>query len=309
MESVCKVNFYAPDGVADERLKFAVIAARFEDKWIFCRHKDRNTWEIPGGHRETGEDIAQTARRELMEETGATEAKITPVAVYGVDRNGTETCGMLFFAAVNKLAPLDPAFEIGEIGLFDALPDALTYPAIQPSLYHCIQGWLNMQTNAGELWDIYDANRNPTGRVHRRGDFLKDGDYHLVVHVWLENEKGQLLLTQRTPNKGFPNMWETTGGSALAGEDSLTAALREVHEETGLCPHAENLFLLFSLKRSDSFVDVWLAKEDFDLSRVILQPNETCGKMYVTPHQLQVLAEENKLVPYPYLQDLLAKIC
>ena len=88
MESVCKVNFYAPDGVADERLKFAVIAARYEDKWIFCRHKDRNTWEIPGGHREAGEDIAQTARRELLEETGATEAKITPVAVYGVDRNG-----------------------------------------------------------------------------------------------------------------------------------------------------------------------------------------------------------------------------
>ncbi|MDF2473300.1 MAG: hydrolase [Anaerocolumna sp.] len=65
------VSFYNENEIQDELLKFAVIAARYQEKWIFCRHKERVTWEIPGGHREVGEDILDTARRELYEETGA----------------------------------------------------------------------------------------------------------------------------------------------------------------------------------------------------------------------------------------------
>ena len=77
-----KVTFYKPDKTADEKLKFAVIAARYQDKWVFCRHKQRTTWEIPGGHRDPDEVIEETARRELAEETGAVDADIHTVAVY-----------------------------------------------------------------------------------------------------------------------------------------------------------------------------------------------------------------------------------
>ena len=78
-----------------------------------------------------------------------------------------------------------------------------------------------------ELWDIYDSDRNPTGRVEPRGS-LVIGDYHLVVHIWLMNEKGEILVTQRAQNKPWGLFWETTGGSVLAGETSLQAAVREV---------------------------------------------------------------------------------
>ena len=60
-----KITFYQPASIADGLLKYAVIVARYKDKWVFGRHKQRDTWEIPGGHREPGETIEQTALREL----------------------------------------------------------------------------------------------------------------------------------------------------------------------------------------------------------------------------------------------------
>lgn len=129
-----RVIFKNPGEVADELLAFAVIMARMDGRWIFCRHKKRTTWEIPGGHRELGETIADTARRELWEETGADKAELHPLCVYGVDRDGGISYGMLFFAQVLSIGEIPPGSEIGEIRLFDSLPEDLTYPEIQPAL-------------------------------------------------------------------------------------------------------------------------------------------------------------------------------
>ena len=77
-----EVQFY--DNVPDEHLRFAVIISKAEGKWVFCKHRERTTWEVPGGRREPGEDILETAKRELQEETGATDFVIRPVCVYSV---------------------------------------------------------------------------------------------------------------------------------------------------------------------------------------------------------------------------------
>ena len=79
-----------------------------------------------------------------------------------------------------------------------------------------------------ELWDILDKEGNPTGRRHKRGTTLGKDEYHLTVYVWIRNDKGEYLISKRAPNKTSSNLWECTGGNAIAGQDSLTTALKEV---------------------------------------------------------------------------------
>lgn len=128
-----KVNFYK--SIDDELLKFAVIIAKTDGKWVFCKHKSRNTYEIPGGHRESGETILETARRELYEETGAIDFEITPVCVYSViaedNFDGTETFGMLYYANIKTLEN-ELHSEIEKIVLSEQPPDTWTYPHIHP---------------------------------------------------------------------------------------------------------------------------------------------------------------------------------
>ena len=134
------VKFF--DNADDSLLKFAVIMARYGDGWLFCRHKLRSTWEIPGGHREPGEAIDDTARRELFEETGAVRFELRRIGAYGVCSGDEITYGMLYFADVQTLGELPPEMEIGEVTVSYRLPENLTYPLIQPALYEKTQEFL-----------------------------------------------------------------------------------------------------------------------------------------------------------------------
>ena len=159
-----------------------------------------------------------------------------------------------------------------------------------------------------ELWDVYDAHRNKTGRIHRRGDDLAPGDYHLVVHVWIRNPQGQFLMTRRSPNKGFPLLWETTGGSALAGDDSLTAALREAKEETGLILAPEKGRIIHQLFGQDYHTDVWLFSADFTLEEVTLQEGETCDKRLSARQEILEGIVDGTIVPYSYAKEWMENI-
>ncbi|SFU73417.1 NUDIX hydrolase [Butyrivibrio sp. INlla21] len=132
-----QVNFY--DSVDDDLLKFAVIIAKADGKWVFCKHKERETYEIAGGHRESGESILETAKRELNEETGAKDFSIKPVCVYSVigknrvNDTGEEMYGMLYFAQITNFEE-ELHCEMEKVVLFDELPTEWTYPLIQPKL-------------------------------------------------------------------------------------------------------------------------------------------------------------------------------
>lgn len=129
------VRFY--DNVDDSLLKFAVIISKYGNKFVYCKHKERDTFEVPGGHREYGESINDTASRELKEETGAIDFVIKPVCIYSVTSNeyfnGEETFGKLYYAEIKSFEN-ELHSEIEKIIFTDKMPDNLTYPDIQPVL-------------------------------------------------------------------------------------------------------------------------------------------------------------------------------
>jgi len=129
-----KIEFYEIGKIDDEELTFAVISTIYQGKWIYVRHKERKSWEIPGGHREIGETINNTAKRELFEETGAKEFTLKPVCDYSMNDSNGKLFGRLFFCEISEMSIL-PISEIEEVKLFDELPKNLTYPNIQPYLY------------------------------------------------------------------------------------------------------------------------------------------------------------------------------
>ena len=165
--------------------------------------------------------------------------------------------------------------------------------------------WRNRMCEPDELWDVYDAQGRLTGKTHLRAVPLRPDEYHLCVHVWTVNSKGEFLLTKRSENKSMPGLWESTGGSVTAGEDSFTAALREVREETGLElePSAGQFLVRYS---GVSFhCDVWLFRQDFDLSKLRLLEGETCAAMAADKAGILELLEKDEFVRYEYVEDFI----
>ncbi|HEX2946933.1 MAG TPA: GNAT family N-acetyltransferase [Clostridia bacterium] len=136
-----EICFYGFEEIDNDKLKFAVVCASLKGRWIFGRHRERSTWETPGGHREPNEDIAEAAKRELYEESGAVGCTLEPVCIYSVTFDGKTDYGALFYADVKEIGPL-PESEIGEVRLFKKLPAELTYPEIFSVLFRKVADYL-----------------------------------------------------------------------------------------------------------------------------------------------------------------------
>jgi len=153
------------------------------------------------------------------------------------------------------------------------------------------------EINLVEFWDILDKNGNATGRIHERGKPMRKDDYHLTVNVWIENDNGEYLISQRSSNKSFPNVWECTGGNAVCGDDSLTTALKEVKEELGIILEPRNgRVIKHRLRRCDAcnhcLADVWLFRQNVDLATVTLAPDETSGVMWASSNEIDRMIDE-----------------
>ena len=163
-----------------------------------------------------------------------------------------------------------------------------------------------------EKWDILNSDGEPTGKTTLRGRCnLKPGEYHLVVHIWVVSDRGKFLIQRRSDNKKLmPGEWAATGGAAISGEDSYTAANRELYEELGIPSNKHTLKKLVRIKRRNSLLDIWFINTDIDLSRLRLQKNEVAEAKWISRDEFKVMIENGEFHNYgkEYFDTVFEKI-
>ncbi len=146
-----------------------------------------------------------------------------------------------------------------------------------------------------ELNDIYDENRNLTGRVHRRGSPWKPGEYGLVVCVWVYDGRGHILLTRRAKGKSFAGTWENSGGAAKAGETSRQAIARELFEETGIRAEEDEFELLDSDRDKNTIYDFYGLQRSVAIRDIVLLPGETDGVQWASFGKIHWMISTGKI--------------
>jgi len=160
-----------------------------------------------------------------------------------------------------------------------------------------------------EIWDLYDKNKNKLNKTVKRGDKLKFGEYHLVVNIWIKNDQNEFLITQRSINKSHPLMWECTGGSAIKGETSIDAAIREVKEELGITLSKDNATFIGNTTRyypnCPDILDVWLFKTNISIKEIKIQKEEVNDVMWATKENIIKLYDEGKFEANAYIENVI----
>lgn len=151
-----------------------------------------------------------------------------------------------------------------------------------------------------ELWDIYDKNRNKTGKTMIRGQQYKDDSYHLVVHVCIFNGEGKMLIQQRQPFKeGWPDLWDiTVGGSAVSGESSEKAAEREVLEEIGYNINLKGIRPSLTVNFDNGFDDIYLVNKEIDINKLSLQYEEVQDVKWADKKEIMTMIDNKSFIPY-----------
>jgi 8-oxo-dGTP diphosphatase len=155
-----------------------------------------------------------------------------------------------------------------------------------------------------EIWDIRDKNGDKIGRTMARGDQLNPGDYHLVVHIWIKDDMGRFLIQQRSPHVTDPGIWAPTCGSAIQGEESQEAAIREMREELGLQILPDEMERVTRLVGPDIMVganvllDIWQINKYVPIEEIHFVDGEVSEVKWATKSEIEDLMAEDVFPQY-----------
>lgn len=143
--------------------------------------------------------------------------------------------------------------------------------------------------------DVYDENRQLTGKLHQRGTHWGPGEYGVVVCVWVYDGRGHLLLTRRAKGKSFAGTWENSGGAVQAGETSREAIARELFEETGIKAAPEEFEFLDTDTDRNMYYDHYCLKRQVQLKDIVLLPGETDDVMWASFGKIHWMIRTGKM--------------
>lgn len=151
-----------------------------------------------------------------------------------------------------------------------------------------------------ELFDLYDFDRNKTGGTMERGTPVPKGFYRMVVHVCIFGSDGEMLIQRRQPFKrSWSGMWDfTIGGSSVAGDTSLTAAIRETSEEVGVQLAPEELRRVLTIQTECVFDDIYVVKKDLDEAALTLQQEEVEQVKWASAEEIKSMIDGGIFIPY-----------
>ncbi len=156
-----------------------------------------------------------------------------------------------------------------------------------------------------EYWDLYDGAGQKTGKVHLRGTKVPEGCFHKVVHIWIQNSKGELLMQKRSEKvDNCPGIWAATGGSVQAGEEPLISAVRELSEELGITAEPAELQLCLTVRRKDAFCYVYVLKKDVSVEELSLQECEVAAAEWMSIETVDRMVGERTMHRYVYREML-----
>ena len=160
-----------------------------------------------------------------------------------------------------------------------------------------------------EFLDLYDINKKKLNVKHNRADPLPDSCYRLIALSWVMDKKGEFLITRRSFEKDYyPGLWEVPGGGAVASETSFEAAIRELKEETGLLANIEDAVLFGSVINDEKIFDYWLFKQEFDISALRLDANETIDARKASWEEIETLMNNGDFFNEPLeIREYLSK--
>ncbi len=152
-----------------------------------------------------------------------------------------------------------------------------------------------------EYIDIFDENNNPTGEIKEKNLAHEQGDFHRTAHIWIINDKNELLLQKRSASKkSHPNCWDISGaGHIRAGETVIQGAIRELKEELGVSVKENELEYIATIKSTKNlknmeFGYVYLVHLNKEIGEYIFEDEEVQEVKYIYYKDLEKMVEEKQ---------------
>lgn len=153
-----------------------------------------------------------------------------------------------------------------------------------------------------EYFDIYNINREKTGKIIKRGERMENDEYHIFVQVWLINNKGKFLVQKRSKYVKDPLVWCSNGGNVKAGEVSFDCARREILEELNLdiCNLKGSLFdkRIYKEDGQNYFCDSYLYTYNGKIKDIKFQKEEIKRLKYMKMDKIKKLMKKKKFFIY-----------
>lgn len=156
-----------------------------------------------------------------------------------------------------------------------------------------------------EQVDLWDENRTKITRTINRGEEILPFERRVSIHCYIINDKGDILIQQRSLNEThFQGWWSTLGGAVTHGMNSFDTVNIEAQEELGLRFDKEQIKWFLSFKRPKDFVDVYIINADVDLKDVVMAPDEVIDVKWANFDEIEQMINDKTFINQPYFSLL-----